>query len=424
MGYSDVSTVEVCRGGIRHRARSHLDSGFTLIEVMIGILLLAVVMGAVAPEFYGVMASASSTDQRSTATGLAIAANEQLRSLPYWQLGYNPAGSGAPASTITPSACSGPNPVEFSPSQGSPPVPALPQSDPTHTYTISRCIYWVSASNSDTEAYKQSIVTVSWHDTRLGSQSVAETSALYPGGEGLYSSPANEWAPGSSSGAGSVYPPASPQNPPAATDDPTYPTTLIDVTWSAPTSTPTPIDHYIVEYNTTGTFGDASTFASSPNVTGTTWNTGSFTPSSTYYFRVLSVSADGTQSSPTSAVTASTTSDSTSCSGAVTLSVTPSTGVMNKQGTLVNSSTGFSLAVNVPSACQNVTVAYNTSSSTLYFAAVTGSGGQLNGTAGSSSTVWSPGNHPFTVYVGGTQYSPLAQVQVNICQEQGNSGKC
>jgi hypothetical protein len=117
------------------------------------------------------------------------------------------------------------------------------------------------------------------------------------------------------------------------------------------------------------------------------------------------------------------------------LIVTPSTGVVNASGQLVDSqgnplaSDSFSLFVNATSVCNNgtpgnaVTVAYY-ASGTLLQATLTRNGGSLTGAASAAGSRWSVGNHPFTVYVGGAQYTPLAQEQVDVCQEQGTTGQC
>src|SRR5579863_2939036 len=64
------------------------EDGFTLVELLIAMMILAVVLTAIAPAFYGALRSTANTSQRSVADGLAVAAVEQIRSLPYYEVGY------------------------------------------------------------------------------------------------------------------------------------------------------------------------------------------------------------------------------------------------------------------------------------------------------------------------------------------------
>src|SRR5438309_253987 len=67
------------------------DRGFTIVELIVALLVMAIVMAALAPTFYGDLRSTVSTNDRSVANGLAVAATEQMRSFPYWQIGYTSA---------------------------------------------------------------------------------------------------------------------------------------------------------------------------------------------------------------------------------------------------------------------------------------------------------------------------------------------
>jgi hypothetical protein len=161
----------------------------------------------------------------------------------------------------------------------------------------------------------------------------------------------------------------------------------------------------------------------------------SLTPGYTYYFQLLSVASDGTTSTASSVVYAATTATASTTCQISNLIVNPTIGVVNTTGQLVDStgtplpSDSFSLFANATSVCNNgapgnaVTVAYYDSRA-LMQSTLTRNGGALTGVAGSAGTVWSVGNHPFTVYVGGTQYTPLTQQQVDVCQEQGATGRC
>jgi prepilin-type N-terminal cleavage/methylation domain-containing protein len=444
------------------------EGGFTLLEMMVALLLLALVLAALGPAFYGLLRATSLTSQRSVANGLAVTATEQLRSIPYDQVGFY----------ATPTGCPSTNAVLLGSSVSDPLAQmATSQTVGNVSYTIQRCVDWVNSSISgDTLAYKQAVVTVSWKSTAL-TMSVSQTSALYPGGESAYSGPENDYIPGATTTTTAATAPSAPTGV-TAVDDSSAPTNTIDVSWTPPTGTPTP-DHYEVLWSTTNPSG-----ASIATLTGgyslTSPLTGTSTDitvgaGTTYYVQVESIAAGQTSivvsntatvttassnpttttttvpSTTTTTVAGSTTTTSTSTTTTTststttttapscsinTLIVTPSVGTdgngvaLNKSGNLVNQS-DFTLSVNANSGCSNVTVGYAPSTCTpgatgcsTTYATMTGSGGTIYGTAGTASTAWTVGTQKFTVFVGGVQYSPLTQQQVIVCTENGNSGKC
>jgi prepilin-type N-terminal cleavage/methylation domain-containing protein len=418
---------------IKVTAERDNDGGFTLVEILVALVILGIVLAALGPVFYGALRATSMTNQRSVANGLAVAANEQLRSVPYNQVGYVTSAA-VPPSVAVPTLCTGQNPVLLTdvttpipatntvtvPAQGSPPGAGAPVQ-----YTLTRCIYWVDSSIAqDTQAYKKSVVTVSWI-MQGASYQVSQTSALYPGGAAAYTG-----TPGSTT---TTTPPPTPSIPTnvAAHVDSVNTTNQIDVSWTA--SSPTPASYYIVQYSSTysGSGTLASPFTSSPLISGTSWPA-PVAPGATYYFQVVAVAADGvTMSAPSSSVQqpiaqATTSPAATTCT-LTNLVVQPTSAMVDKNGSLVGvPNNTFALSVNASGPCQNVTVAYNpTGTGTPPApASVTGT---IPGTLTGSTlpAQWAPGNQTFTVNVNGTtQYAPLVQVQVVICQEKGNSGKC
>ncbi|MHB1488640.1 MAG: fibronectin type III domain-containing protein, partial [Acidimicrobiales bacterium] len=270
-------------------------------------------------------------------------------------------------------------------------------------------------------AYKETTVYAHWVDT-VGAHAITVRSAIYPGGLG----PLGTGSSTTTTSTTAVGAPSPPTNATAVDEQPPTDTSSIYVSWTAPASSTPAVDHYVVQYNTTGAFSGAGTYASSPSVTATNWIAGSLTPGTVYYFQVISVAASGTVSTTGSNVASAPTAGSGGTPPSCTvsgLSVTPTQGVVNAQNQLVNA-TSFGLAVNASSGCSDVTVAYTTSGGQPHQATVSGSGGQMTGTAGTSSTTWDPGTDPFSVYVNGVAYSPTVQQLVNICVENGGSGKC
>lgn len=409
--------------------------GFTLIEMMVALLILAIVLAATAPAFYSTLKATSTTDFRSVANGIAVQANEQLRSLPYYELGYH----------SFPGTCSAP--TGFS---GTPSAATLAQNGPMDdttlfrltktvdgkTFSIQRCPYWVGASDNTTQsyagAYIATTVTVSWTD-QTGTQSVTQSSIIYPGGEGAWS------------GAEDSFPPSTEPTETGAT--PTAPTGLtlsstransVDVSWTAPTTATKSTNYtYLVEYNTTGDFdGTLTGLYAYTSTTKTSATISGLALGSKYYFQIVAVN-NGAEATSTlsSIITYGTPSTSGTCT-IYSMTVNPTQAQLDTYGYLSGQSF-FSVGMSVSPGCTNgnstVWAYFPTSSSTLQSVQLTGPSAMLTGAAGlnpdGTQMQWTPGNKTFTAYASNgssspTAYSPSTYVQVNICQASPVTGKC
>jgi prepilin-type N-terminal cleavage/methylation domain-containing protein len=410
------------------RVPTDREDGFTLVELLVALLIMGVVLASLAPAFYGAMRAAATTNYKSVANGLAVAATEQLRSAPYYEIGY----SADVAACTPPQSWQPPSwqQVNNLPSGVTNPIPATStQTVGPVTYSTLRCLYWAPSSGNISscgdpanslqcqQAYKQSIVRVSW-TVRQRTYTVSQTAAIYPGGQGAYSTPANNFY---SSGSGGTAPtvPSAPQQV-AATATLAGTAAVVQVTWQAPASANA--SSYLVEYGTGST--PSSSFTTVPsNTLSATLNVA---VSTQYWIEVIGVNAAG-QGTPSAPVTL-TTPDATSTTCTVgNLVVTPGTAKVGGNGKITGSTSGFSLSLVelVPSACaaSTITVQYlpQTGTTNYQYATMTGSG-TLTGTAGDSNTTWSTGNHVFTAYIDGSAATPAATQQVSICQ--GGSGGC
>jgi prepilin-type N-terminal cleavage/methylation domain-containing protein len=424
--------------GVRPGRDETGDGGFTLVELLIALVILAIVLAALAPMFYGLLRASATTDERSVANGIAVAATEQIRSIPYDEIGYPSSWSGT--------GCPGTNPVVL-PSTVPSPLAGMSGSQTIGnvTYTITRCVYWVNSSvPGDSLAYKQSVVTVRWTANGVAG-TVSQTSAIYPGGYGTYSQTTDDHAPtGSATGSGGTTPPSPPSNL-GAQDDPTTPATIIDLSWQTPSSSPTAVTSYTVVY--TASSGSSSPFSGTTadlngsyavhsnvpasNCTGTSQSSPCWNPtlssSTQYWFEVFSVASDGTTSVIASNAATATTSNAPQTCNVSQLTVSPSTATVDRNDLLTTTNNVFNLSVNSQNGCSSVTVAYQPlNDGNVLYANMTGSGNLLTGTAGSCTQKWSAGNHVFTVYVAGTEYNPSSPVtqQVAISLNNGNSVHC
>ena len=415
---TDKSCVAKANGPERER-------GFTLIELMVALLVLGIILAAVAPAFYGTLRATSSTDQRSTADGLAVASSEQIRSIPYYQVGYS----------TTPSYCNQTGSTAVLLSYSSP-MDSLPTSSTVRgtTFQIHSCVYWVSASDGSSQAYKQSVVTILWGSSNQ--YSYTQTSALYPGGESVYTTAGNNFSPTTtvaSGGAAPVPPVVNSANPyQTSGSDTTTPQTTIQVNWQPVNYTSTV--QYKIEYwtgssarptNPAPTITQALSGAPDSSGNGTLdYQVGALTPGTTYYFDVIAVA--GTQTSLPSNVVSATTNSSSGGSPCTvnSIAVTPSQPVI-KNGAPVGW-TSLSVAVQATSNCNNLSVQYGINNSNgqpqapLTTVTLTSSGGSYTGSASQSS--WSLSTYGFVVYNNST--ATTAQANVTPCSEKGSSGHC
>ncbi len=376
----------------RRRARLERSEGFTLLELMIAISILALVMAALAPGFYNALVGATVAGQRNAATGLAVQAIETARSESY---------------SSVPLGCLGPT------------SSAVGRVD----YSVNECVQWAPAEAGCPYPYKEVSVKVSWPASApVGS--VEQASDIYPGNQGPCST-ATTTTPSTTVSPLAPSPPID-----LASSAPASPADQgeVDLTWKAPTSTPAPIAYYQVWYSTSATgFGSTSTYTvagdsttpPSPPTSPAFAVTG-LSAGTTYYFEAWSVSSSGVMSStpdgPIQAATASAPSPST-CD-VESLGVNPTSGVVDHDGYLTNA-TDFSLSAQVNGSCSGVTVDY-TADGSLQSTSLSGTSPTLTGTAGGPGTTWAPGDDTFQVYVSGVATSVEDSVQ--ICQTNGNSG--
>jgi prepilin-type N-terminal cleavage/methylation domain-containing protein len=398
------------------------DRGFTLIEVTLAIILLGIIMTAAAPTFYGLMRAAAASDQRSVADGLAVQATEQIRSFPYYDVGYSTTAG-------TPTYCNAPGltPVQLSYST---PMDSLAASNTSTVagtpYTVQSCVYWQTASDGNTAAYKQLQVQVYWGKTNQ--YEYTQVSALYPGGQGTYTSPGGQnFAPGQTTATTTPTPPSAPvANSATAVAGST---SIVQVDWTPVTYSPTP--QYDIEWwpgnSTTSRPSQPSEVAVGYGTTdgngGVTGQVTGLSAATSYDFDVVALSASG-NSAASNIKTVTTNTSATSTCALSGINVSPNAPVIDKNGAPVGF-TSLSVTVNA-SNCTNLSVEYgiNNSSGTpqapLTTVTLTASGSTWTGSA--SQSTWSATTYGFVVYNNGT--ATTLQQNVTPCQENGSSGKC
>jgi prepilin-type N-terminal cleavage/methylation domain-containing protein len=428
-------------------AENQREQGFTMIELMIAMLVLAIVMTAIGPAFYGELKAAAAANFRSTANGLAVGAIEEMRAFPYYEVGWNATDystSTSPAQSCVPRGAAFPNgsaaawnayssldPVQLT--SGSALDNIATNNLPTTQvignvqFNITRCVYWGNSSvgtagpcgsvSGCSDAYKLTWVGVSWSVGGIPWH-VSQTSALYPGGEGKYSAKNNN---NPSAPACTI-----PSGTPAAvtsltatqdTSTATSPTNTIDLTWSEGTDTTTVMPvQYAVSYNSTGPAGPWTPFSQtglpSQNVDGLASGT-------TYWFQVVEVACDGTLGAAT-VVSQATASAAQSCTyGNFKVTTNPggqTTATIDSNDKLSGGVNSFQMSVNVSTACSNIAARYSPTNNGSYVTDTAPAGsGTL--TWNSSAPKWAAGTITFTLYVGGTATTDAAQVTIS-CNAQ------
>jgi prepilin-type N-terminal cleavage/methylation domain-containing protein len=457
-------------GKTRFRVMKRKGDGFTIIELLVALAILGIVLGALAPAFYEALTATALTNERSVANGLAVAAVEQMRSLPYANVGY----------LNTPSSCvngtqswnkplsdgetfGSSNAVTMSSSTAlDTDAAAAPQVIGNISYSTLRCVYWVDSSvSADTVAYKEVEVLVSW---KAGATTyhVTQSSALYPGGETTYS-PENNFPPGGTTTTTAVGIPPTPTIV-SATPDST--TGGLDVEWQ-PVSWTSSVQYW-VEYWTgsssrptdpaVASNAPVNGIAATDNPSNLEYQVTGLTPGTVYYFDVFSVASGGAESTPsavasgttpgtvvtttttlpgpTTTVSGPTTTTSTTAPPACVVSsivVNPASPPVSQQkasaGQLANSNY-LAVTVNASTVnCSGLSVKFALSGGTAYTVALTPNSGTWTGQAGvggyidSAGDAWATSTYTFTVYQGSSAFlSPVANV--TPCAESGNSGHC
>lgn len=225
------------------------SSGFTLVELIVAMAILALVMAAMAPGFYNAIAGVGMASNRNTAAGLAVQTIETARSQTYADLSVG--CPGATNSTVG-----------------------------TVTYAVTKCVSWAPTELSCNNPYKEVSVTVTWPAAKPAG-SVTESSSVYPGGQAVCSSSTS--APSPPVGLACTIPSGSAGQ------------TEVDLTWDAPPSSTTPVADYAVYYSQYPSFSTstkAGTTTAVPTTASPFQVTGLFSGVQ-YYFEVWSMSTGG-----------------------------------------------------------------------------------------------------------------------------------
>ncbi|HEX7168233.1 MAG TPA: fibronectin type III domain-containing protein [Acidimicrobiales bacterium] len=351
------------------------DSGFSLVELVVAVTVLAVGIVSVVGVTNGSFRVAGGASGRSKAIALATQKVEELRAIPYKQL---PTGG-----TVTTEDLKVGN----------------------ITYRVERTVLDV-ADGTITKAYKSGIVAVSWRDT-AGFHEVNQSTFVYPGGIG----PATNTGTSGTSSGPNCTPPAPTSVVATASADPSQSSSVIDVTWLHSSAT-CPATNFVIQY-TTNSFATVSEVTRA--ATALTYRITGLSASTTYTFRLAARSANGQQSGWNSGAQATTTAATSTTCKLGTLSITPS-GVQKR-----NASSGSGLESNplvqlaTQGTCAGFKATYSPTAATNRTTTLTaGSNGTYSGSLTGTSIPWDVGKKYIDIYTTDTNVK-VASVLLSVC---------
>jgi prepilin-type N-terminal cleavage/methylation domain-containing protein len=241
-------------------ARATVDDGFTLVEVIVAALLLAVGIAALAGVMNSSFNLASRTTSRARATAIATETLEAARAVRYADL---PA---APGTTTSQRTVGG------------------------STYAVERGVTW-TADASNSQAYKTVTVSVAWADT-AGAHEVHQSSYVYPAGSSQTTT--------TLAGTGTPLAPLS-----LLASLPLNVSGAVDLTWTPPSSGPR-VARWIVEKSTDAFISRIWRITDREPPESRTLRVAGLAAGTAYQFRVAAVGADGTLSAWSPVATAAT----------------------------------------------------------------------------------------------------------------------
>ena len=420
------------------------ESGFTIVELVVALGLLAIVAAPLAGVFWSAIRTASVSNHRTDGSAIASREIEGMRAAPYAQVGFY---NDQPGAVVLPTLFEGYTPVSLgttSPASGNlvpqmqpeTPDPSAgvgfaPDPNPANASTVTqgaikysarRYVVWANASDPSStfaKAYKRLTVIVSWSDA-AGAHTVRQDSILYPGGQGQYIGPMGGTSTTTTTTGvtqpnapvlAAIVPLASPAD-----------QTQIALSWSQPGGG-AQVTTYSIKYSTNVNF-PAGQFTVIANLASSILNytvTG-LAPSTTYYFQIIAYAGANSATSsppPPSATTAA-------------APVTCTLGGLNVSGATTLSTTGTILQNNGKMS-EDLTVSWTTSGTCPHTYNVKGvdpsnaadpsspyaltvSAGSYSATINSSgSKSWAVGLHTFTVWDVNTNSATTVVKTFKVC---------
>ena len=359
--------------------RKRDDAGFSLIELMAAITILAVGVIALVSTTDASFGVAGASSRRSKGVGIATKAVEDLRAVPYDSLNAS-SGNVTTSTTVVDGVA----------------------------FRVEQTVTWAPSNQ-----YKAGLVSVPWTD-RAGAHEVHQSTYVYPGGIG----PAVITS--STTSAPVHCTPVAPTllvaTPPL---DTTQASTVVDLTWSA-ASLACDIETFVIQYST-------NDFATQNEVTrsatANTYRVTGLSAGMSYKFRVAAKSAALRQSSWSTVASIATSISLQPACQIGTLTVTPA--AVNKKNASAGSGieSNPAVALSTTGVCSGGFYAlYRPTAATERTATLTGSAnGQYTGTLLGTTITWEVGRR-YVDIKRASDNALIGSILVTVCEH--NVSRC
>jgi type IV pilus assembly protein PilV len=384
-------------------ARAHLDAprseredqGFTIIEVMVSLLVIAVGLVGISSVFMTSLKASNTTAHRIDATALAVRDIEAMRAIPYAELGFSASSPGYSSTFVDASNTYDTVTVAYSQLL---PAPA----DVVYrgqNFTMSRAIYWADRGRQPGNVYKMTTVQVTWSD-HAGPHFVRQDAILYPSGLGVAGSTTT-----------TTLAAGIPNKPDlVSTVSATAPSSAVDLSWTAGAQPPA-VSSFKIQYSTNN-FSSATDVAT---VSGSvsTYKVSGLAGNTVYQFRVGAL--NGSQGPTWSNVQTERTAQGTSTGPCSLLSekITPAS--IARDATTHNLVSSPAVAVTTSGNCTSMSLRYSPSGGGTTVTPLTPSAGNTQWSANVTAALsWDLGNHVVAVWddIAATEFSGSSGITV------------
>lgn len=388
------------------RRRRGDEGGFTLVELVVALTVMAVGIFGLMRVYGGTLGASSAADVRTSATAIATAELEALRSIPFDDLGFEATAPGYAATWNDGGATFDTVTVAAGRAQTAP--TGAGQVRKGETFDVVRRIVWLASSDGTARALKRVVVEVTWAD-RLGSHTVRQDSAVYPGGRGPDGTTTTTAA-----SAGTLAAPTCT----SVTQNATTPTTALDLTWTA-TGPSDPASWEIRRRASSESAAQAVTVTSSLPGATRTFTASGLSAGSSYVFELRGLTGTGSGDSAWGACPAAATQGAApACSflSASAVSTNGNIAVRKKSGGLQD---GVSVSVNTSGSCGTLRLRFTPSGPSPVVLGLTPTANTYAGSFSKNAYTWSIGNQQLEVL--NASSSVVALVSLRVCSDRNCS---
>lgn len=361
------------------------SAGFTLIELMITLAVVAMGVVGISRVFLGTLDASASANARTRASAIATREVERVQAIAYDHVGL-PTGSPATfesRSTVIVAT----SPIGHT---GSETIDGI-------TFSITRWVVWEAGTSAYSDAIKRVTAIVAWQESGAA-YDVRADAAVYPGGRGPRATVSS-----SSTTSTTLSTPGTPTGL-TATLSAASPHSQIELAWSP--GSPAPSTWEIQRSHNGGV--NWTTLTTTQPAGTRTYSSGGLSASTTYTYRVRGL---GGQAGAWSATVSATTQSAPATCSVQSATASPSTQIKKNNGTLDGD---VSLTVNTAGSCSNLQAEFASSPGNNKIVTFGQSGSTFTHTIGKNTYAdWSTGSKTIYVKRSGTTVAQISLVISN-----------